>query len=110
MATETKIRGLKVYLDEQERLIIEHAYQITNIQKIYEIIEEAFNRCDEFTIYSSRDMVSLVKEWIGKNRLYKIYVNKNKITKYTFNPKESKLKKVFYSLLGFHKKGRLINE
>lgn len=57
--TETKIKGLKILLDDDYIEIID-AYQINNKQKMTEVIEEAINKMEFFS--EKRDVPSMVKQ------------------------------------------------
>lgn len=95
---ETKIKGLKVFLDDDYIEIID-AYQINNKQKMTEIIEEAINKMEFFS--EKRDISSMVKQWAFTNRMYRWHIFRKKNSKYIIKSKVSKIKKLLYTLLGF---------
>ena len=97
---ETKIKGLKVFLDDDHIEIID-AYQINNKQKMTEVIEEAINKMEFFS--ESRDIQSMVKQWAFTNRMYRWHIFKKKNSKCIITNKVSKIKKLLYTLLGFQK-------
>lgn len=96
--TETKIKGLKVLLDDDYIEIID-AYQINNKQKMTEFIEEAINRMEFFS--EKRDVLSMVKQWAFTNRMYRWHIFRKKNNKCIITNKVSKIKKLLYTLLGF---------
>ena len=97
---ETKIKGLKVILDDDYIEIID-AYQINNKQKMVEIIEESINKMEFFS--ESRDIQSMVKQWAFTNRMYRWHIFKKKNSKCIITNEVSKIKKLLYTLLGFQK-------
>lgn len=96
--TETKIKGLKVLLDDDYIEIID-AYQINNKQKMTEVIEEAINKMEFFS--EKRDVPSMVKQWAFTNRMYRWHIFRKKNSKCIITNKVSKIKKLLYTLLGF---------
>lgn len=96
--TETKIKGLKVLLDDDYIEIID-AYQINNKQKMTEVIEEAINKMEFFS--EKRDVSSMVKQWAFTNRMYRWHIFRKKNSKCIITNKVSKIKKLLYILLGF---------
>lgn len=96
--TETKIKGLKVLLDDDYIEIID-AYQINNKQKMTEVIEEAINKMEFFS--EKRDVPSMVKQWAFTNRMYRWHIFRKKNSKCIITNKVSKTKKLLYTLLGF---------
>lgn len=97
---ETKIKGLKILLDDDYIEIID-AYQINNKQKMVEIIEESINKMEFFS--ESRDIQSMVKQWAFTNRMYRWNIFKKKNSKCIITNKVSKIKRLLYALLGFQK-------
>ena len=95
---ETKIKGLKVLLDDDYIEIID-AYQINNKQKMTEVIEEAINKMEFFS--EKRDIPSMVKQWAFTNRMYRWHIFRKKNSKCIITNKISKIKKLLYTLLGF---------
>lgn len=96
--TETKIKGLKILLDNDYIEIID-AYQINNKQKMIEIIEETINKMKFFS--EERDVPSMVKQWAFTNRMYRWHIFRKKNSKCIITNKVSKIKKLLYTLLGF---------
>lgn len=96
--TETKIKGLKILLDDDYIEIID-AYQINNKQKMTEVIEEAINKMEFFS--EKRDVPSMVKQWAFTNRMYRWHIFRKKNSKCIITNKVSKIKKLLYTLLGF---------
>ena len=97
---ETKIKGLKVILDDDYIEIID-AYQINNKQKMVEIIEESINKMEFFS--ESRDIQSMVKQWAFTNRMYRWHIFKKKNSKCIITNEVSKIKKLLYTLIGVQK-------
>lgn len=97
---ETKIKGLKILLDDDYIEIID-AYQINNKQKMVEIIEESINKMEFFS--ESRDIQSMVKQWAFTNRMYRWNIFKKKNSKCIITNEVSKIKRLLYALLGFQK-------
>lgn len=97
---ETKIKGLKILLDDDYIEIID-AYQINNKQKMVEIIEESINKMEFFS--ESRDIQSMVKQWAFTNRMYRWHIFKKKNSKCIITNEVSKIKKLLYTLFGFQK-------
>lgn len=95
---ETKIKGLKILLDDDYIEIID-AYQIKSKQKMVEIIEEAINKMEFFS--GRRDMPSMVKQWVFTNRMYRWYIFRNKNSKCIITDKVSRFKKFLYNILDF---------
>lgn len=68
---ETKIKGFKIIFSEKT-MTINNSYQLRNIDKMKYVLEEALQKT---TIYNTqRTINSLLREWIGKNNLYKIHL------------------------------------
>ena len=97
---ETKIKGLKVFLDDDHIEIID-AYQINNKQKMTEVIEEAINKMEFFS--EKRSISSMIKQWAFTNRMYRWHIFRKKNSKCIITNKVSKIKKLLYTLLGFQK-------
>lgn len=97
---ETKIKGLKVFLDDDHIEIID-AYQINNKQKMTEVIEEAINKMEFFS--KKRSISSMIKQWAFTNRMYRWHIFRKKNSKCIITNKVSKIKKLLYTLLGFQK-------
>lgn len=97
---ETKIKGLKVFLDDDHIEIID-AYQINNKQKMTEVIEEAINKMEFFS--EKRSIPSMIKQWAFTNRMYRWHIFRKKNSKCIITNKVSKIKKLLYTLLGFQK-------
>lgn len=95
---ETKIKGLKVLLDDDYIEIID-AYQINNKQKMTEVVEEAINKMEFFS--EKRDVSSMVRQWAFTNRMYRWHIFRKKNSKCIITNKVSKIKKLLYTLLGF---------
>lgn len=95
---ETKIKGLKILLDDDYIEIID-AYQINNKQKMEEIIEEAMNKIEFCNI--KRSMKSMVRQWALVNRLYRWHIFKKKNSKCKIKNKISLLIKILSFFLGF---------
>lgn len=95
---ETKIKGLKILLDDDYIEIID-AYQINNKQKMEEIIEEAMNKMDFCNM--KRSMKSIIKQWALTNRLYRWHIFKKKNSKCIITNKVSLLTKILSFFLGF---------
>ena len=93
---ETKIKGLKI-IYSQNYMKIENTYQITNIEKIEQILQEAISKP---TIYlTKRKIKSLQKEWIAHNFLYKIHICRKKNKDILFKKKNKKIISFIYFLL-----------
>ena len=97
---ETKIKGLKVFLDDDHIEIID-AYQINNKQKMAEVIEEAINKMEFFS--EKRSISSMIKQWAFTNRMYRWHIFRKKNSKCIITNEVSKIKKLLYTLLGFQK-------
>ena len=95
---ETKIKGLKILLDD-DYIEIFDAYQINNKQKMIEIIEEAIEKMDFCGI--KRTMPSMIKQWAFTNRMYRWHINRKENSKCIIKNKVSIFKKIVYTLLGF---------
>ena len=74
MTTETKIRGLKITITKKN-IRIENSYQITNQDKMKEILEEILQRDTDYK--TDRSIKSLMREWNSHNRLYKLKIFRN---------------------------------
>jgi hypothetical protein len=101
MTTETKIRGLKITITKKN-IRIENSYQITNQDKMKEILEEILQRDTDYK--TNRNIKSLMREWNSHNRLYKLKIfrkyNKNCNLKYKVNI----FGKIIYLLLGIKRR------
>lgn len=101
MTTETKIKGLKIKVTEKN-IRIEKSYQITNMDKMQEILEEILQRDTDYK--TQRSVKSLMREWISHNRLYKLKIcrkyNKNCNLRYKLNI----FGKITYLLLGIKRR------
>lgn len=95
---ETKIKGLKILLDDDYIEIID-AYQIKSKQKMTEIIEEAIDKMEFFS--ERRDVPSMVKQWAFTNRMYRWHIFRKKNSKCIITDKISRFKKFLYNILGF---------
>ena len=76
---ETKIKGLKILLDDNY-IHIFNSFQINNKEKMECIIEEAKSKMESCDLH--RDIKSITREWAGRNRLYRLKIYKNKIIEY----------------------------
>ena len=95
---ETKIKGLKILLDD-DYIEIFDAYQINNKQKMIEIIEEAIEKIEFCGI--KRTMPSMIKQWAFTNRMYRWHILKKKHSKCIITNKINWFKTMIYFLLGF---------
>lgn len=95
---ETKIRGLKVLLDDNY-IIIKDAYQIINDQKMKEILEECFKKNEFCRIHYP--LKKMVKQWKATNRLYHMHINKKHNKDLVILTHISIFKKILYNCLGF---------
>ena len=96
--TETKIKGLKVLLDDDYIEIVD-ANQINNKEKMKEFITEACDRMDFCDI--KRTMSSMVRQWAFTNRMYRWHILKKKHSKCIITNKINWFKTMIYFLLGF---------
>lgn len=96
---ETKVRGLKVNIYPQEMKIFD-SYKIRNKKKMNEIIEECLNRDEDEEYEIQRSIKSMVKEWKGRNRLYRLRMFRKKTKDCCFKAKQSIWNKIGYFLLG----------
>ena len=96
--TETKIKGLKVLLDDDYIEIVD-AHQINNKEKMKEFITEACDRMDFCNM--KRTMNSMVRQWAFTNRMYRWHILKKKHSKCIITNKINWFKTVIYFLLGF---------
>lgn len=98
MATEYKVKGLKV-LPEYDKIRIVDAYQIQNKDKMIEILGEILDKVEDF--YTSRKMKSFVKQWIIRNRLYRLHLLRKKTKDCVIQETISKGKTFIFNILGF---------
>ena len=96
--TETKIKGLKVLLDDDYIEIVD-AHQINNKEKMKELITEACDRMDFCNM--KRTMSSMVRQWAFTNRMYRWHILKKKYSKCIITNKINWFKTMIYFLLGF---------
>ena len=96
--TETKIKGLKVLLDDDYIEIVD-AYQINNKEKMKEFITEACDRMDFCNM--KRTMGSMVRQWAFTNRMYRWHILKKKHSKCIITNKINWFRTMIYFLLGF---------
>ena len=96
--TETKIKGLKVLLDDDYIEIVD-AYQINNKEKMKEFITEACDRMDFCNM--KRTMNSMVRQWAFTNRMYRWHILKKKHSKCIITNKINWFRTMIYFLLGF---------
>lgn len=96
--TETKIKGLKVLLDDDYIEIVD-AYQINNKEKMKDFITEACDKMDFCII--KRTMDSMVRQWAFTNRMYRWHILKKKHSKCIITNKINWFKTMIYFLLGF---------
>lgn len=96
--TETKIKGLKVLLDDDYIEIVD-AHQINNKEKMKELITEACDRMDFCNM--KRTMSSMVRQWAFTNRMYRWHILKKKHSKCIITNKINWFKTMIYFLLGF---------
>ena len=96
--TETKIKGLKVLLDDDYIEIVD-AYQINNKEKMKEFITDACDKMEFCDI--KRTMSSMVRQWAFTNRMYRWHILKKKHSKCIITNKINWFKTMIYFLLGF---------
>jgi hypothetical protein len=96
--TETKIKGLKVLLDDDYIEIVD-AHQINNKEKMKDFITEACDKMDFCII--KRTMDSMVRQWAFTNRMYRWHILKKKHSKCIITNKINWFKTMIYFLLGF---------
>lgn len=96
--TETKIKGLKVLLDDDYIEIVD-AYQINNKEKMKEFITDACDKMEFCDI--KRTMSSMVKQWAFTNRMYRWHILKKKHSKCIITNKINWFRTMIYFLLGF---------
>ncbi len=100
---ETKIKGLKVKITEEE-VIIEDAYPITNVTKITEILSLIQEKDDVSFVFIKRDIDSLVREWRACSRLYRLGFKRNRYKDCILKNKNSKNLERFYFIMSFYTK------
>ena len=96
--TETKIKGLKVLLDDDYIEIVD-AYQINNKEKMKEFITDACDKMEFCDI--KRTMSSMVRQWAFTNRMYRWHILKKKHSKCIITNKINWFRTMIYFLLGF---------
>ena len=96
--TETKIKGLKVLLDDDYIEIVD-AHQINNKEKMKDFITEACDKMDFCNM--KRTMNSMVRQWAFTNRIYRWHILKKKHSKCIITNKINWFKTMIYFLLGF---------
>ena len=96
--TETKIKGLKVLLDDDYIEIVD-AHQINNKEKMIEFITEACDRMDFCNM--KRTMNSMVRQWAFTNRMFRWHILKKKHSKCIITNKINWFRTMIYFLLGF---------
>ena len=96
--TETKIKGLKVLLDDDYIEIVD-AHQINNKEKMKEFITEACDRMDFCNM--KRTMNSMVRQWAFTNRMFRWHILKKKHSKCIITNKINWFRTMIYFLLGF---------
>lgn len=96
--TETKIKGLKVLLDDDYIEIVD-AHQINNKEKMKDFITEACDKMDFCNM--KRTMNSMVRQWAFTNRMYRWHILKKKHSKCIITNKINWFKTMIYFLLGF---------
>ena len=96
--TETKIKGLKVLLDDDYIEIVD-AHQINNKEKMKDFITEACDKMDFCNM--KRTMNSMVRQWAFTNRMYRWHILKKKHSKCIIANKINWFKTMIYFLLGF---------
>ena len=96
--TETKIKGLKVLLDDDYIEIVD-AHQINNKEKMKDFITEACDKMDFCNM--KRTMDSMVRQWAFTNRMYRWHILKKKHSKCIITNKINWFKTMIYFLLGF---------
>ena len=94
---EIKLKGLKILLDDYS-IEIKDAYQISNIEKMKEIIIECLERNENFE--TQRTLQSFIKQWIGNNKLYKYKLFRSKTKNCIFKAEQLKIHKLFYYIIG----------
>lgn len=96
--TETKIKGLKVLLDDDYIEIVD-AHQINNKEKMKDFIAEACDKMDFCNM--KRTINSMVRQWAFTNRMYRWHILKKKHSKCIITNKINWFKTMIYFLLGF---------
>lgn len=93
---ETKIKGLKIIFTE-DSMKIQDSYQISNVKKMKDILEEALNKT---TLYQTkRSINSLLREWIVHNLLYKLHIKRKHTKDSDFEKRIKKIIAFNYFLL-----------
>lgn len=91
-----KIKGLTVKFTE-DCMTIEDSYQIKNIDKMVDILNESLEKTEEY--FSARTMKSFVNEWIAHNKFYKFHLFRKRVKDIHFKRRQNKLISFVYSLL-----------
>lgn len=81
-----KINRLKIKYNKFD-FYIEDFYKITDMRKMYEIIDKILDRVDNY--YTIRKQSSFVKQWLLYNKIYRLLtrLNVKKSYKYSFHYK-----------------------
>lgn len=98
---ETKVKGLKVKIYDN-KITVEDTYPITNIEKIVEILSIIEEKDAETLIFLKRDINSLVREWRGRSRLYRLGFKKKVTKDCVFKEYNSKGLEIFYFIMSFY--------
>ena len=103
---ETKIKGLKIYMNENYVTIMD-SYKILNKNKMSIILDKIKQKENYFFSIDKRTKKSLISEWSARNRLYKMHIlrkyTKNCIFKNNINP----ILDILYQILGFSRGERI---
>ena len=93
-----KIKGLNVKFSEND-MTIEDSYKIRNIDKMADILNECLEKTEIFI--SDRTINSFVREWIVRNRHYKLFIHRKENKNISFKDEQKKIKSFIYFLLTF---------
>jgi len=96
---EFKIKGLKVLVSSKNIKIID-SYQISNREKMREILIKALEKATEEGYKTPRTLNALVKEWVSHNRLYNFYLFRSHTRDADFEANESRFRRFVYFFLG----------
>lgn len=96
---EFKIKGLKVRVSHKNIKII-NSYQITNKEKMREILLKALEKATEEGYKTDRTLKALVKEWVSHNRLYQLHLFRGHTRDADFEANESRFRRFVYFFLG----------
>lgn len=96
---EYKIKGLKIFVSSDNIKIID-SYQITNREKMKEILLKAIEKATEEGYFTNRSLNALVKEWVSHNRLYQLHLFRGHTRDADFEANESKFRRFVYFFLG----------